>query len=49
MIQNREVEVSTLVLDGTIGSGVIPENRVIRRLVFQSWLQQQFHRIAKND
>jgi hypothetical protein len=26
MIQNREVEVSTLVLDGTIGSGAIPEN-----------------------
>jgi hypothetical protein len=48
MIQNREVEVSTLVLHGTIGSGAIPENGVSRRLVFQSWLQQQFHRIATN-
>jgi hypothetical protein len=38
MIQNREVEVSTLVLDGTIGSGAIPENGVSRRLVFQNWL-----------
>jgi hypothetical protein len=26
VIQNREVEVSTLVLDGTIGFGAIPEN-----------------------
>jgi hypothetical protein len=46
MIQYREVEVSTLILDGTIGS--ISENGVSRRLVFQSWLQQQFHRIATN-